>query len=74
MAGRFRCWNAANSAALQQARHWLTPEARATLALFQEARQGCLWRRVRAMLRAGIYRQTTPGTLALWFAVMAKRL
>lgn len=74
LAGRFRGWNTANATALDRARHWLTPEARATLDLFNAARQGPLRRRIRAMRRAGLYRQTSPGNAALWIAVLANRL
>ncbi len=72
--GRFRDWNAANAAALQRAGHWLTPEARDKLEDFAIARSGTLTERLRALTRSGIYRQTRQGHLALWLAVLLKRL
>ena len=72
--GRFRRWNSANIAALYHARHWLTPEARRTLGWFAAAREGSVGRRLRALRRSGVYRQTRRGTVALWFALLANRL
>lgn len=72
--GRFRGWNAAHAAALAGAAHSLTPKARQTLALFTTAREGRLLQRLRALHRAGLYRQTTRGTAALWLAALFRRL
>ncbi len=74
LAGEFRDWNARHSAALARAQHWLTPQARATLAVFDIARTGALHRRLPALVRSGVYRQTRRGQLALWLAALLKRL
>lgn len=68
-AGQFRDWNHANATALAEASHWLTPEARETLQLFQIMRNRGFVGRIAAFRRAGIYRQTRLGQLALWVAV-----
>ena len=49
LSGRFRAWNAANSKALHLAAHWLTPDARAKLDLFDTCRTGRLPARIRAL-------------------------
>lgn len=72
--GRFRQWNAANLAALEASNHWLTPEARETLAQFRKARAGTLPKRLSAARKAGLFRQTLRGQIALWCAVLLKRL
>ena len=74
LAGRYRDWNAANAAALDRVRPWLTPEARETLDAFDRARTGRLAARLAAVRAAGLYRQTIPGTLALWLAALLRRL
>lgn len=73
-AGRYQRWNSANTAALMRARHWLTPEARKTLALFTDARSGAAPKRLRALRLSGVYRQTRRGSIALWLAALTKRL
>lgn len=72
--GRFRQWNADNIAALEASNHWLTPDARETLAAFRAAREGSLLCRLSAMRDAGLFRQTWRGQIALWCAVLLKRL
>lgn len=75
VAGTFRDWNDVNATALQAARPWLAPEARAVFDAWQEMRRhrgvpGRL-RRLRALQ---LYRQTRASTLALWFAALIGRL
>lgn len=72
--GRFRRWNGANVATLQRVRHWLTPEARETLARFAAARHGNLLARLSSLYRARVSRQTRRGTAALWMAAVFNRL
>jgi hypothetical protein len=72
--GQFRNWNAANAAALSRVRPWLSPDARSTLDAFDRARRGGLATRLAALRAAGLYRQTVPGTLALWLAVLIGKL
>lgn len=72
--GRFRRWNTANVAALEASRHWLTPEARQTLAAFRQVRGGSMGTRLDALRRAGLYRQTRRGNIALTVAAALNRL
>jgi len=72
--GRYQSWNAANTMALFSVQHWLTEDARKTLATFNAARQGTLLQRLRCVHRSGVYRQTRRGTAALWLAALTKRL
>ena len=74
LAGRFRRWNDANLGALQEARHWLSPKARETLSLVTAARRSCLLNRISLLKKAGIYRQTKGGNIALWLAATMRRL
>lgn len=72
--GEFRAWNTANTAALEKSKHWLTPEARDTLAQFSKARQGRLGVRLASLSRSGAYRQTRQGQCALWLAAWLRKL
>ncbi|MEM9426990.1 MAG: glycosyltransferase [Pseudomonadota bacterium] len=72
--GRFRAWNATNIAALCCARHWLTPDAREVLLWIQDVRTGPLHRRIFALCRSGIYRQSWQGQVALWVATLLRKI
>ncbi|MEZ5715602.1 MAG: glycosyltransferase [Paracoccaceae bacterium] len=72
--GRFREWNQINIAALRASSHRLTPENRALLDDFERLRRGGLAARISRFLRLGLYRQSLPGTLALWLSVFLHRL
>ncbi|MDJ0638695.1 MAG: glycosyltransferase [Paracoccaceae bacterium] len=72
--GRFRAWNDANIRALESVAHWLTDDAKSALADFSTARNGSLPKRIAALYRSGIFRQTKKGTCALWLAMLLKRL
>lgn len=72
--GRFKDWNALNISALEASNHWLTPEARQTLAEFKTATTAPLLKRLTALHRAGLYRQTLRGQIALWAATCMKKL
>lgn len=72
--GRFAAWNAANTAALNKVRHWLTPDAIAALDAFSNARSEGLISRIQSFRRSGIYRQTKRGHFALWLAAILGKL
>lgn len=71
--GQFRSWNTVNTAALGQARHWLTSDAQTVLERFQHARSARLRARIVALRDAGLYRQTMSGQLALWCATLLRK-
>ncbi len=66
--GRLAAWTAAQSAALNRSRRWMTPDAQRQLDLFLGARNFGPVGRLLALYRAGIIRQTRRGSLALWLA------
>ncbi len=72
--GQFSTWNTAQSDALSNAGHWLTPEARSTLDQFKTARQAPLPKRLVALAQSGIYRQTWKGQMSLWIAAALRKL
>jgi len=74
MAGRFSRWNRINIAALRASAHRFTPENRARLEAFAALREAPLPARMRLLVRAGLYRQTWRGDLALWLATLLRRV
>ncbi len=74
LTSRFSDWSAANLAALSSAADLLTPEAIDTQRSFEQARALPFARRLTALKRSGIYRQTTRGQLGLWLACVLRRL
>jgi glycosyltransferase involved in cell wall biosynthesis len=74
LGGRFRGWNEANIQALENVAHLLTPDARICLADFRRARSRNPINRLAAIRRAGFYRQTRRGCVALWFAAALGKL
>lgn len=74
MQGRFRDWKDENVEALQANADLLTPENRVTLEAFAQARRKPLARRVGAMARIGLHRQSARDNLALWFAILTGRV
>ncbi|PZR66086.1 MAG: glycosyl transferase family 2, partial [Stutzerimonas stutzeri] len=52
----------------------LTPENRALMGLFRDVREGGLGRRLRALWRARLYRQSVSSTIALWVATVLRRM
>jgi len=73
--GRFREWNARNTAALQKIpADLMTPENRWVLQLFIKARTSPLLRRLSCLKQSGVYRQTTLGNIGLWVATILKRI
>lgn len=74
MAGRFREWNTRNLAGLASCADLLTPEARAVVERYAAARHGPPHRRVAALGRSGVYRQTRGGQAGLYVAALLNRL
>lgn len=72
--GRFARWMDGQIAALEGLRPQMTDEASQALDRLIAARRGSLPRRLSGILRAGLYRQTRRGTLALWLAAASGRL
>jgi len=72
--GRFRRWDQANIDSLQNIRHLLTPETRATLDEFEYLRDATVVQRLTRLRRSGLYRQTVLGNLGLIAAALIKRL
>lgn len=74
MRGRFREWNSRNLSALKACCDVLTPSANEAIALFTEARSAGLLRRLQALRRSGVYRQTLLGEIGLLVACITRRL
>jgi glycosyltransferase involved in cell wall biosynthesis len=74
LGGRFLRWNTVGLAALEGPSHRFTPQAQQVLADFRAARQGPVWRRVRALRRSGVFRQSRLGDVALYVACLINRL
>lgn len=73
MSGEFRDWTDRHCAALLAAADLLTPQNRARLDAFMAARRATGLRRLARLREAGIYRQTTAATTALWLAAALGR-
>lgn len=65
LAGEFRTWTTSNLEGLAKNLDLLTQESREVYGLFLKSRSGNVISRLGALRAAGIYRQTTVGTLAL---------
>jgi glycosyltransferase involved in cell wall biosynthesis len=72
--GRFKSLSAEHIDALQRLQHRLTPDSVKTLDLFILARKSGLFKRLWALNRAGIYRQTLIGNLGLLTAAVFNRM
>lgn len=72
--GRFEALNSQHIDALKRIESRLTPESKATLKLFCEARNSSLIPRIIGMLRAGVHRQTLLGNLGIWVATIFKKI
>jgi len=72
--GRFKSLSAEHIEALQRLRHRLTPDSVKTLDLFTQARKSGLFKRLWALNRAGVYRQTLMGNLGLITAAVFNRM
>ena len=74
MGGEFRQWLDKNLAALDSARHLLTPPHRKTLDDFTGWRRAPLLDRIAGLWNSPVHRQTRSGNLALCIAGVLKRL
>jgi glycosyltransferase involved in cell wall biosynthesis len=72
--GRFKRWNDANLASLNEIRELLTPENRELLDRFAQARRGSVWQRLAGLRRSEVYRQTALGNIGLVLAAAINRL
>ena len=72
--GRFSAWSTQNIAGLSACADLLTPDSRAVLAHFIDARRSSPLGNIRAILQSGIHRQTLVGNIALVVQAAAKRL
>lgn len=63
--GRFQSWNEVNVNAIQTMRAHLTPENKAVLDVFASARKANLFKRLLALKRSGVHRQTVVGNIGL---------
>jgi glycosyltransferase involved in cell wall biosynthesis len=72
--GRFRQWNDGFISGLAPVMDRVTPENRAVLKLFVDARNNRLFSRLLALKRAGVYRQTVFGNLGLVLAGLFNKL
>jgi len=72
--GLLQEWNDANLAALRSCEDMLTPQARSEMKQFALARQGGILRRLAALHRSGVYRQTAMGQVALYGACAIGKL
>jgi len=74
LSGRFSDWNTANIAALTASAGMLTAENRALLEGFAQVRTKPLPARLIGFFRLGLYRQTRLGHLAMWVALLLRRM
>ncbi|MDB5506239.1 MAG: glycosyl transferase [Devosia sp.] len=72
--GQFTEWNRDNLVALTASADQLTPEARVTIAEFETARTAGLLRRLAALARSGVYRQTAMSQVLLFVACAIRRI
>jgi len=74
MRGRFKEWNDKNLSGLATCADLLTDDARRTLELFIQSREGRLSVRLLSLWRSGAYRQTILGDWGLYLACIVRRL
>jgi len=67
--GRFAQWNTTNLAILRALEHLLTDDNRRVLNHFDYGRAQGVFRRLRSLRKAGVYRQTPQGNLSLFVAI-----
>lgn len=72
--GRFENWNDTNIAAIKNMQVHLTPENKAILDAFADARQGGLLKRLLGLKRSGVHRQTLVGNIGLIVATFIKKV
>ena len=69
VSGRFAQWNDANTSILKKMCLLLTEENREVLAFFDVGRRMGFLKRVSALQKSGVYRQTPHGNLSLFLAI-----
>jgi glycosyltransferase involved in cell wall biosynthesis len=74
LGGQFADWNSANIAALHQSRAHLTPQNRDLLDGFAALRGQPIAARLRGLAALHLYRQGRLGQIALWLALVLRRL
>lgn len=74
LGGRSKNWSNQNLAILQALRHVMPDTPRQTLDNFITGRNSSLPKRLCLMKKAGIYRQTLPGNLSLFLAVVLNKI
>jgi glycosyltransferase involved in cell wall biosynthesis len=74
MNGSFRRWNDKNLAALQCCRSILSANARETLDLFAQARDGAPVARLLNLRDSGCYRQTHAGQVSLYLGCLLRKI
>lgn len=72
--GRFKTWNEINRRALRNVQHLLTPEHVEVLDEFCKLGTPSLRERIKALRRAGVYRQTFSGNVGLVAAAVLNKL
>ena len=72
--GKFRIWNDANLKNLKNNINLLTKENQKILIDFAKCREASFFKRIILFQSIGIYRQTIAGNLALYLAIIIKRL
>ncbi|MFK7940774.1 MAG: glycosyltransferase [Roseovarius sp.] len=72
--GDFKQWNETNIAVLHALEAYLTPENRAALKAFDTLRQHGLAKRLMALYKLGLYRQSHISTAALWVSAVLGKL
>lgn len=72
--GNFSTWNELHVEALTNSHLILTRQNLQKLSFFIKARNSFLFKRIFFLRKAGVYRQTTEGNIALWLAVLLKKV
>lgn len=72
--GEYSKWHDVNVPALKRSAHRMTDDAQRALQAFEQARQGGVLARLRALRASGVYRQSRLGTLVLYLACAFGRL
>ena len=72
--GRFRRWSEINIRAIDTMYDHLTPENQRTLELMRAVRQGGVMKRLAALRRSGLHRQSIADNVGLHVAVLLNRL
>ncbi|MEZ0582839.1 glycosyltransferase family 2 protein [Erwinia sp. STN24] len=72
--GHFKEWIDVNLLALNKMTSEVNAENKVILANFVQARKSGLFSRVKIFAKLGLYRQTFPGTLGLFIAILLKKI